>query len=203
MYKFLFLLVTSFCFAQSYDCLEGGIEEIISNKLELKSLKYKQLNHGREKKYIVNNKIKISLSNTSSFIELIGRKRKMSFSQMTKEGKNIFLNLEDVFYLKYKNEILYIFEFKTLHQGIGINTYNVIFSKNRGEILFKQWNSSGNGISNSFGVLNNNLFVLNQIRDSVSYYQLKNKKIIYQLNYSSIIKIDTLGQVCVNKGYKF
>ncbi|KQB40455.1 hypothetical protein [Flavobacterium aquidurense] len=203
MYNFLFLLVTSFCFGQSYNCLEEGIGEIISNKVELKSMKYKQLNYEREKKYIVDSKVKISLSNTSSFIELIGKKRKMSFSQMTKNGKNIFLNLEDVFYLKYKKEILYIFEFKTLYQGIGINTYNVIFSKNKGEILFKQWNSSGNGISNSFGISKNKLFVLNQIRDSINYYELKNKIIKYQHNYSSLIKIDSLGKVCVQNGYKF
>jgi hypothetical protein len=203
MYNFLFLLVTSFCFGQSYNCLEEGIGEIISNKVELKSIKYKQLNYEREKKYIVDSKVKISLSNTSSFIELLGKKRKMSFSQMTKEDKNIFLNLENVFYLKYNKEILYIFEFKTLYQGIGSNTYNVIFSKNKGEILFKQWNSSGNGISNSFGISKNKLFVLNQIRDSISYYELKNMIITYQHNSSSLIKIDSLGKVCVQNGYKF
>ncbi|OXG08921.1 hypothetical protein, partial [Flavobacterium araucananum] len=98
---------------------------------------------------------------------------------------------------------LYVIEFKTLNQGVGANTYNVIFSKNRKRILFKQWNSSGNGISNAFGLSNNNLFVLNQIRDSINYYEFRNEKIKYKPNYSSMIKIDSLGQLCVRQGYKF
>ncbi|PWJ99909.1 hypothetical protein BC749_103290 [Flavobacterium araucananum] len=204
MYKLLLLLVTSFCFGQSFNCLGGGgVEEIISNKLELKTIKYRQRNHNGIKLYIVDNKFKIHLSNTSSFIALIGENRKMSFSQMTKDKKNIFLNLEEIFYFKYKKEILYVIEFKTLNQGVGANTYNVIFSKNRKRILFKQWNSSGNGISNAFGLSNNNLFVLNQIRDSINYYEFRNEKIKYKPNYSSMIKIDSLGQLCVRQGYKF
>lgn len=202
MYNFLFLLVTSFCFGQSYNCL-GSVEEIISNKLNVKAIKYKQLNHNGIKSYIVENKVKISLSNISSFMELMGKNKRISFSQMTKDKKNIFLDLENVFYLKYKKEILYIFEFKTLHQGIGTNTYNVVYSESRKRILFKKWNSSGNGISNAFGVSNNNLFVLNQIRDSINYYELRNERIIYKHNYSSIIEIDSLGKICVRPGYKF
>lgn len=202
MYNFLFLLVTSVCFGQSYNCL-GSIEEIISNKLDVKPLKYKLLNHNGVKTYIVDHKVKISLSKSNSLIELIKKNKTISFSQLTKDKENVFLDLENIFYLKYKKEILYIFEFKTLYQGIGVTTLSVVFSENSKRILFEKWNSSGNGISNAFGISNNNLFVLNQIRDSINYYEFRNEKFFYKRNYSSKIKIDSLNQICVPEHYKF
>lgn len=202
MNKILFLLVTSVCFGQSYNCFNGNLDEIISNKLELKHVKYKQQNHNRIRSYNIDNKVKISLSNQSSFLKL-PKSKKITFSQMTKEKRNISLNLEDAFYLKFKKEIFYIFEFRTFNQGIGSNTYNLIYSDSKKRILFKQWNSSGNGISNAFGVRKSNLFLLNQIRDSINYYELRNDRIIYQAENSSNIKTDSLGQICVRQDYKF
>lgn len=143
------------------------------------------------------------MSKSNSLIELIKKNKTISFSQLTKDKENIFLDLENVFYLNYKKEILYIFEFKTLYQGIGVTTLSVVFSENSKRILFEKWNSSGNGISNAFGISNNNLFVLNQIRDSINYYEFRNEKFFYKPNYSSKIKIDSLGQVCVQQDYKF
>lgn len=203
MYKLLFLLVSPFCFGQSYNCFEIGVEEIISNKVEVKVIKYKQQNYNGIRSFSIDNKVKISLSNKSSLFEIFGQSKKISFSQITQERKNIFLNLEDIFCLKFKKEILYIFEFKTFNQGVSSNTYNLIYSENRKRILFKQWNSSGNGISNAFGVRKSNLFLLNQIRDSINYYELRNEEVVYKEHYSSNIKIDSLGQICVKQGYKF
>jgi|GEM_PF-1777283 len=94
MYKFLLLL--SFCFGQSYNCLEDGIEEIVSNKLEIKNINYKQRNYNKISLYTISNKIQIVLSNEDSFIKLIGNGKKISIAQITKDRKNVFLNLENV-----------------------------------------------------------------------------------------------------------
>ncbi|WDF57658.1 hypothetical protein PQ462_13115 [Flavobacterium sp. KACC 22758] len=129
--------------------------------------------------------------------------KKIYFLKLQKRKKNISLNLEDVFCLKFNKDSFYIFEFKTFNQGVNSNTYNIIYSNRKEKILFKKWNSSGNGISNAFGVRKSNLFLLNQIRDSINYYELRDEKIIYKANNSTNIKIDTLGKICVRQDYKF
>lgn len=201
MYTFLFLFVTTLSFGQSLNYLDGGVEDIISKKLEAKSIKYKELYFKGNNSYYIDNKFKIILSNTFSAIELNRKGKKILFSQMTKDKKNIFLNLDNVFCLNYNKEIYYILEFTTLNQGVSNNTFNLIVTKDK--ILFKQWNSSGDGISNAFGVLNHKLFLLNQIRDSINYYELRNERMIYKSNFSTKIKIDSLWQVYVPVNYKF
>lgn len=200
MYKFLFLLVSSLSFGQSIKCLDG-IEDIISNKVTVNSVKYTQLNNHGIESYIIDNKVRVYLSNTSSFIRLNKKSKKISFSQTNKNKQNIFLNLDDVFSINFNKKKIYILQFRTLHQGIGDNTFNIIASNNR--ILLKKWNSSGTGISNAFGIRNHNLFFLNQIRDSLNYYELNNERLILKSKYSTNIKIDSLGQVCLLKDYKF
>ncbi|GEM_PF-2210888 len=137
------------------------------------------------------------------FLQLQKKVKKIYFLKLQKRKKNISLNLEDVFCLKFNKDSFYIFEFKTFNQGVNSNTYNIIYSNRKEKILFKKWNSSGNGISNAFGVRKSNLFLLNQIRDSINYYELRDEKIIYKANNSTNIKIDTLGKICVRQDYKF
>ncbi|WP_165569395.1 hypothetical protein [Flavobacterium suncheonense] len=71
------------------------------------------------------------------------------------------------------------------------------------EILFKQWNSSGRGLENAIGISNKKVFILNQLRDSINYYELNNKSLIYKPSNSVKVKIDSLGNVCVPDSYKF
>lgn len=205
MYKFLFLFITTFCLGQSLTCFEeaDGVQEIITNKVALKHLKYRKEKYNYEQSYSIDNNVKLFLSSTSSFIQLIKENKKISFSEKTKDKKNIFFKLEDIYYLKYKKETLYIFEFRTVYQGLDRMTFNVIFSRNKKTILFKKWNSSGDGISNAFGISNNQLFLLNQIRDSINYYQLITTRFKYNSNNSCVIKNDSTGKICMKYGYKF
>ncbi|KGO89724.1 hypothetical protein [Flavobacterium suncheonense] len=93
MYKFLILVLVSCFFEQSYYCLEEGVEEIISNNIETKPLKYKSLRYNKKQVYFVDSTIKLTLSNKDSFFKFSKNNKKISIAQKTKDKSNIFLNL--------------------------------------------------------------------------------------------------------------
>lgn len=206
MYKYMLAcLFTLFVFqTQSNKVLEDGVEELISNSINVKSVDYKNINEKGQKICIVNNSIKSVISKNKFYFQLINEKDKLVLNNKQVD-LNIDLEIEDVTSFKYKKQLFYIFQFKTLKQGIRRLKFNVILSEKRKKIdvMFCKWNSSDKGITNSIGVFNKKLFVLNQIRDSISYYELFNEKFIYKPKNSVKFKLDSLQRICVPHDYKF
>jgi hypothetical protein len=198
MTKYFFIFFLLNIFQTEWKSLENGLEDIISKPIDVDNCKFKILD---KKNYssvqIDNNTFLILTKNaTKNGNYILFRNKKYKID--TKISNNINFDLQSIHKFKYNNSVFYILELNSIN-GLNLNSksFNIIISNsiNKMSILFSEWADSD--LSNSIGINNGKIFILNNEINSIKYYEYNFRKFIYKLEKSTISKIDSQGRICV------
>ncbi|RFS18679.1 hypothetical protein DVR12_26910 [Chitinophaga silvatica] len=191
-----------FIYNKEYKCLDDGLQDIISQRLNCRSLSYdvERINNGFL--YVLPQKnVKIYLSNNPSkdFIQIDDNK--MPITRNT-NFRDVIYELQDIRKFKYLGKKYYLFSMNPM-LGKNGQTVNIIINaatKGNAHIIFNEVNYNDD-LATSIGINKGELFLLNQQIDSVHYFGLKGGRFKYDKNRSVKCKYDSTYKVCVPIGY--
>lgn len=211
MIKYLFislLFIFPFDFQEHWRCLDEGLDDLISNPIDSKICKYTEI----DTKY--NYKIKI---NSKATLVLTQRDVKEDPYILFEKKKYIINDKLSRNHINYNYYLLHMYSFKNKEgtfYWLALSTFNgfylnskifnliVLFSNNKLYIPFTEWDSGLAGAT-SLGVNKGKMFILSHDKNSIQYFEYKNKKFIYNPKNSIKSKVDTIMRICVPDSYKF
>lgn len=211
MIKYLFaslLFIFPFNFQEHWKCLDEGLDDLISIQINTKICKYTEIDTKDNVKIKINSKATLVLTQrdikNGNYI-LFEKKKYLINDKLSKNHINYNYYLLGMYSFKNKEGTFYLLELSTSN-GLNLNskTFNliVLFSKNKLYIPFTGWDS-GIGGATSLGINKGKLFILSNDIDSIHYFELKNKKFIYDSKNSIKCRTDSTRRICVPSNYKF
>lgn len=202
---FLFL----FGFQARWKCLDDGVEDLISNPIDIKICEYSEIDTEANVKINIGNKATLVLTKkdirNGNYILFGKEKFKINDKVSRKNGINYNYDLMDMHSFENEEGTFYLLRLYSYNGGnLNSKLLNliVLFSKNKMDISLIEW-CSGDSSPYSIGLNKDKLFALCEDVITIKYFEFSNGKFIYDSKNSTECRTDSIRKVWVPGNYGF